>query len=328
MYKYVALILFFVLPQLEVVAQDRNGITGIRDTSYNLPNEYLRNLKKYPFIQLVPDSATANVLEKRNVVYDRIKKRELQLDVFYPSTSLTKKRTAIIFIHGGGWRSGDKTMHHALMQHLAAIGYVGITPEYRLSTEALFPAAVEDIQAAIRWTRKNAAQYNIDPDKIVIAGHSAGGELAAFIGTLEGEYSLTNKKTTSKWSSKANAVIDVDGTLSFVHPESSETKPDQKRTGSALWLGYLPAENPDLFKEASPLSHAGPQCPPYLFINSSVDRMHAGREDFITILNQHAIHSQTKTFADAPHTFCFFRPWFDDIVNTIDHFLIRIFSEQ
>src|SRR5205085_10837557 len=126
-------------------------------------------------------------------------------------------------IHGGGWRSGDRSMHHSLARRLAQMGYICITPEYQLSTEALYPAAVTDLKMVVRWTRSEAKNYNIDINRIVVAGHSAGGELAAFIGSTNDvkrydEYAGGSKK----FSTRVNAVIDIDGILAFIHPESGE----------------------------------------------------------------------------------------------------------
>ncbi|MFZ1313688.1 MAG: alpha/beta hydrolase, partial [Chitinophagaceae bacterium] len=138
-------------------AQSTAGITGTRDTSYNITNEYNKHLKNYPNLQIVKEFSYPYITEEKNISYCKTNERELKLDVFSPSEKSTTKRTAILFIHGGGWRSGNKAMHYPLLQQLAALGYVYITPEYRLSTEALYPAAVHDIKSAIRWVRKNAA---------------------------------------------------------------------------------------------------------------------------------------------------------------------------
>jgi pectinesterase len=321
-------ILCYVLLLHNAEAQNTSSVTGSRDTSFNLNNEFNRHLKKYLFIQLVSDSTIAAVKEERNITYCRIKERKLKLDIFHPVAEAEKKRTAILFIHGGGWRSGDKSMHHPLMQRLAAMGYVCITPEYRLSTEALYPAAVNDIKTAIRWMRKNAKRYNIDINRIAVAGHSAGGQLAALMGVSNDKKEFEGKGGYKKFSSVVNAVIDVDGTLSFVHAESSETKEPEKRGASAQWFGYTLAENREIFKQASPLTHAGSQCPPYLFFNSSVERMHAGQSDFIKILNENNTYTEVKTYTDAPHSFCFFRPWFNTMITDIDNFLKKIFTAK
>lgn len=308
--------------------QSTAGITGTRDTSYNISNEYDKQLKNFPGIRVVKEMTYPYVVEEKNIDYCKTKERDLKLDIFYPQEDAVEKRAAIIFIHGGGWRSGNKAMHYPLLKQLAARGFVCITPEYRLSTEALYPAAVYDIKTAIRWARKNAQKYNIDINKIVASGHSAGGELAAFMGATNNMKEFEGDGGYQKYSSVANAVIDLDGTLAFIHPESGEGD-DSKRTSSAThWFGYSKTENPELWKQAAPLTHVGKHTPPTQFINSGVARMHAGREDFIAILKQNKIYSEVRTFEGAPHTFILFDPWFDSTIYLMERFINKIFPSE
>lgn len=308
------------------LAQSVAGITGIRDTAYNLNNEYQKLLKTYPGIKMVAAPNPGIVAEKKNIPYCKTTERDLALDVFYPAKKNKIKRTAILIIHGGGWRTGNKAMFHPMAQQLAAIGYVCFTPEYRLSTEALYPAAVYDIKSAIRWVRKNAAAYNIDTTRIVVAGHSAGGELAAMMGTTNGIGSFEGQGCDLNFSSNVNAVIDIDGLLAFIHPESGEGDDSKRISAATNWFGFSKTENPDLWKQGSPLTLAGKHTPPTLFINSNVARMHAGREDYIKILKQYNIYTAVKSF-DAPHSFCLYEPWFTPTVKYMDEFLKKIFTK-
>lgn len=308
-----------------IFAQSRAGITGVPDTSYSNHSAFEQSRKTHPYIQLVQPFQEKGITEKRNIIYCATGRRSLYLDAFYPSAIPGKDRTAIIMIHGGGWRSGNRSQHYPLVQKLAALGYVCFTPEYRLSTEALFPAAVYDVKAAIRWVRANAASYHVDTNRIAVMGFSAGGELAAFAGTTGDMPLFEGLGCSSGVSSKVNAVIDLDGILSFVHPESGEGD-DSKRTSAATyWLGYPRNEQPHLWEAASPLSYAGASTPPTLFINSAVPRMHAGRDDYIKILREHQVPTEVHTFEDAPHSFPLFMPWFTPMVNYIDGFLKKIF---
>lgn len=320
-------IVFFCTATTTVIAQSKAGITGIPDTSYTINGDYQKTRKTYPFIKLVREVEQGNVTEKKNIIYCNKGTRKLKLDVFYVKQKKPIKRTAIIILHGGGWRSGNRTMHYPLAQRLAQLGYVCFTPEYRLSTEALYPAAVYDVKAAIRWVRKHTKMFQIDPSKIVIAGHSAGGELAAFMGATNGNPAFEDEGCTNNYSSLVNAVIDIDGTLSFIHPESGEGDDSKRISAATNWFGYSKTENPALWMQASPLTHAGKQTPPILFLNSSAARMHAGREDFIQKINTFNIYSEVKSFEDAPHTFCFYEPWFDPMINAIDTFLRNIFQQ-
>jgi pectinesterase len=230
-----------------------------------------------------------------------------------------------MIIHGGGWRSGNRTQHYPLAQRLADLGYVCFTPEYRLSTEALYPAAVYDLKAALRWIHTNAKKYNVDTSKIAVLGFSAGGQLAALLGTTVDKQKFDGKDCNNRFSSAVQAIIDLDGTLSFVHSESGEGDDSKKISAATYWFGYSKKDNYTLWEEASPLTYVGKNTPPTLFINSSVDRMHAGRNDFIKVLNANNIYSEVKTFTDAPHSFPLFDPWFEPTVKYIDEFLKRVF---
>ena len=319
-YCYISLV-------VSIQAQSAAGITGKADTSYSTYGAYLSTLKTHPETKWVDELHTDAVAEKKNIVYCDMGDRKLSLDVFHPTQKNKTARTAILIIHGGGWRTGNRTQHYPLAQRLANLGYVCITPEYRLSTEALFPAAVYDIKASLRWVRSHAKEYNLDPEKIAVLGFSAGGELAAFMGTTNGLTDFEGKDCLLQSTSNVQAVIDIDGILAFIHPESGEGD-DSKRTSAATnWFGYSKADNPELWKKGSPLTYAGKNTPPTLFINSGVDRMHAGRTDYIKILDQYKIYHEVKQFGGSPHSFCLFEPWFSPTVKYIDDFLTRIFGK-
>ena len=174
------LILFAAVPAL---AQHTSGLTGIRDTSFSNAGAYAQARKKHPAIRLVQEFSRPTVQEKRNLVYGSVGTRQLQLDAFYPREKSKTKASGILLIHGGGWRSGSRQQHIPLAQRLAELGYVCFTADYRLSTEALYPAPVHDLRAAVRWIRENAKRFKLDTVEIIPLGFSAGGELAAFLGS-------------------------------------------------------------------------------------------------------------------------------------------------
>lgn len=309
-------------------SQSTAGITHKADTSFTLHSAYISTLKTFPDIRLVTEIHPSSILEKRNIVYCTVGDRQLKLDAFYPKTRTVSKQKAILIIHGGGWRSGNRSIHYPLAERLAALGYVCFSPEYRLSTEALYPAAVNDIKSSLKWVRAHATEYNIDTSAIVAMGHSAGGELAAFLGATNGMPVFETKDCNPSHSSSVNAVVDIDGILAFIHPESGEGDDSKRVSAATNWFGYSKTDGPQLWKQASALTHVGPQSPPILFLNSSVDRMHAGREDYIKILDHYNIYSEVKTFEGAPHSFCLFEPWFDPMVKDIDNFLKKVFDKK
>lgn len=290
-------------------AQRTEGLTHQPDTSFSNYSAYTKAKKNYPSIVLVKDSLPATVQALKDITYLTIGGRQLQLDAFLPKKTGKKALPAIILIHGGGWRSGSRTQHYPLAQQLAKQGCVCFTPAYRLSTEALYPAAVQDLEAAIRWIKSNAAKYKVDTNNIVVLGFSAGGQLATLIGTTQ---------------PGIKAIVDIDGTLAFIHPESGEGDDSKNISAGTYWFGYNKTEKPELWQQAGALSHAGAHTPPTLFVNSSVDRMHAGRNDYIAILNRNNIYTEVHTFPNSPHTFCLFEPWFTPTVQYITGFLSKV----
>jgi len=320
--------LFLIFFSLSSIAQSTVGITNDTDTSYTTYSAYISSKKSNPNIKIVPEFHSKTVKEKKSITYCTIGQRKLLLDAFYPSAKAKNKRVAIMIIHGGGWRSGNRTQHYPLAQRLASLGYVCFTPGYRLSTEALFPAAVFDLKSALRWIRAYAKQYDVDTNKIVVLGFSAGGELAAFLGVTNNKSKFEGTNCNLESSSSVQAIIDLDGTLSFVHPESGEGDDSKKTSAATYWFGYSKNDNLKLWQEASPLMYVSTSTPPTLFINSSVERMHAGRTDFLKVLNENSIYSEVKTFPDAPHSFPLFDPWFEPTVKYTDEFLKKVFRRS
>lgn len=317
------LIILFFLGLIKVYGQ----IPVARDTSFSVYSAYTKAAKQYPGISIVAEIHLKEIKEEKDIVYCDLNGRKLLTDAFYPADKNKINGIAIIIIHGGGWRSGKRAMHYPLAQRLATLGYTCFTPEYRLSTEAVFPAAVFDIKAAIKWVKQNKFTYNIDTSKTVLLGFSAGGELAAFVGTTADIKKFENSDCNKGFSSKVNALIDIDGTLSFTHPESSEGDDSKKLSAATQWLGVAKKDSLQLWQEASPLTHVNNQTPPVLFINSSIASMHAGRDDFIKVLGENKIYSEVHSFENSPHTFCLFNPWFQPVVEHIDDFLRNIFKK-
>ncbi len=320
-YKIFALIIFC----FSANAQSYSGFTIVPDTSYSNWSAYLNSKKTNPETKWPGEFKFKNVQESRNIVYQVLSGKSLSLDAFYDSS--IKKKPAIVIIHGGGWRSGNRSQHIPLAQKLASIGYASFTVEYRLSTEALFPAAVYDIKESIKWVKAHSGEFGLDTNKIAVCGFSAGGQLAALIGNTNKNPFFELETSVFSTSSAVQAIIDLDGILAFIHPESGEGDDSNRPSAATLWFGYSKTENPDLWKKGSALTYAGEKSPSTLFINSSVARMHAGREDYCAILKKSGIYTEIRTFQDAPHSFVQFEPWFSPMVTTIDNFLKKVFRK-
>ena len=121
-----------------------------RDTSFTVYSAWRYAQQTYPTARIARPPLPATVQAAYNLPYLTLGPRTLRLDVFYPKAKRRATYPAVLFIHGGGWRSGDRSQHVPMAQQLAARGYVTATVEYRLSTEALYPAAVMDLKAAVR----------------------------------------------------------------------------------------------------------------------------------------------------------------------------------
>jgi acetyl esterase/lipase/lysophospholipase L1-like esterase len=303
------------------------GLTGIPDTSFNMNTAYLSTKKTNPETKWMPKISYRSVKVDRDLEYCSAGSRRLLLDVFHPAAGASKNRTAIVIIFGGGWRSGNRTMFYPLAEKLASLGYVCFTPDYRLSTEALYPAGIYDIKAAIRWVRQHATEYNVDSSRVVSLGFSAGGEMAAFIGTTGGMPSYTGDQCPGGNSDSVNAVVDIDGTLSFISPEGREGNDSGRPSAATYWFGYPRKDNPRLWETASPITYADEHTPPTLFVNSSLSWMHAGRTDYINVLDKYHRYSEVHSFEGAPHCFCLFDPWFTPTVGYIDGFLKKVFKQ-
>ncbi|GAB3584440.1 alpha/beta hydrolase fold domain-containing protein [Hymenobacter daeguensis] len=298
------------------------------DTSFSTHSAFLKARKKDPGISIAAPAVPRTIREARDVTYCAIGSRQLKLDVFGPVAKRRPGYPAVLLVHGGGWRSGSRAQHVPMAQQLAARGYVTVTAEYRLSTEALYPAAVFDLKAAIRWLRANAGAYQIDTMRMAIWGFSAGGQLAALVGTTNGDPQFEGTGCQPGHSSRVQAIVDVDGTLAFIHPESGEGDDSKGKSAATYWLGASKTEKPELWQQAGALSHVTAQTPPILFINSSVDRMHAGRDDMARQLEGFHIYHETHSFPAAPHPFPLFNPWFEPTLNYTADFLDRVFKQK
>lgn len=300
-----------------------------KDTSFTVKNEFKKYVKYFPNIKPAKDSLPENVNESRNLVYTTLKNtpfgdRDLHVDVFSPKKK--GKYPALIMVHGGGWKAGDKMLQVPLAQKLAAKGIVTICVEYQLLQEAKYPAALYNIKSAVRWTRANADKFGIDPDKIAISGCSAGGQLALLTGLTSGIESKEGDQGNLGFSSKIQAIVDLDGVVDFMAPLSLNLnrRPDSP---DVEWLGGTFYEKPAIWKEASPIFWANEKSCPILFINSGFPRFHAGQDELIGMMKDWGIYTEVHKFDIQLHTFWLFHPWIDPTANYINDFLIKVFNK-
>lgn len=297
-------------------SQAQNEI--VFDTSYTVYSAFEKYKKQYPNIEIVASHKFDNVVQSPEIIYKEIGDRKLHIDAFYNKSKQLKP--AIVLIHGGGWKSGNKSLMHPLAQYIASKGYTCFTVEYRLSLEAKYPAGIIDVKNAIQFVKANADRFFVDTTKVAVLGCSAGGQMAALIGATNNNKAFEGLTSNHHSSSNVNAIIDIDGILAFKHPESAENEV------ASLWLGGNAEEKEDVWTHASALTHTDQNTPPILFIGSKQHRFQAGRDDMIKILDQYNIYNQVESFPNAPHSFWLFHPWFEDTINYITSFLNKVFK--
>ncbi len=194
---------------------------------------------------------------------------DLWLPPYADSAPSSTSYPLIVFIHGGAWEAGDKS-YMTCQGQLNNSGYAVASINYRLTHEAPHPAQIEDCKRAISWLRSHGHLLKIDPNRIGVWGVSAGGHLAALLGTTcDTEH--FSWESPEKISSSVQAVCDWCG--------PSDLKTIAQQAGSSyilsrpvkIFLGGNPEEKHELADEASPVTHAHKGCPPFLIMHGADD---------------------------------------------------------
>lgn len=301
-----------------------------RDTSYTIYSTYKKEVQNFPFIEPVFPILPNKVNAIRELTYVNYGDRELKVDVFYKESAKENLKPALILVHGGGWRTGDRSLTFPLALQLADKGYVTFSNEYRLSPEAIFPAAIIDVNNAIKWTKENAEQFYVDSNKIALLGCSAGAQIVSLVGFANNIIDFEDSVHYSEISNNISAIVNIDGLLDFLGKGSEEfdQNPDKRKPRSAhQWLGASQIERPDLWRKASGINYINSNSPPIIFINSSKPRFRAGRDEAIEILNKFDIYYEVHTLENTPHSFWLFHPWFNETLNYTANFLDNIFRK-
>ena len=211
-----------------------------------------------------PAPESVGVVVKKDVEYGRVGERPLLLDLYLPP-EVKEPAPGFIFIHGGGWSGGDRKDYAYHCTRFAKRGYIVATVGYRLSGEAKFPAAVQDTKCAVRWMRANAAANHMDPNRIAVMGGSAGGYLAMMIGYSSDVPELEGDGGNPGVSSRVSVVINAYGPTDLTAP-IAQVAP---QVTSFLAKSY--ADDPELFRRASPIAYLTPDDPPTLIFQGTVD---------------------------------------------------------
>jgi acetyl esterase/lipase len=182
----------------------------------------------------------------------------------------------ILYLHSGAWISGDRTGGPALRQ--AARGYAVASIDYRLAPTHIWPAQIEDAKAAVRWLRANAARFRLDPDRIGVFGSSAGGHIAAVLGTSGGVAALEGVgHGNAQFSSRVKVVVDLYGPTDLLKMEEQKLPCGIPFSGNApfmppsLLIGCPIQECKEKTNAASPMSYVTRDDPPFLILQGMLD---------------------------------------------------------
>ena len=213
--------------------------------------------KPLPFTPPVPSNVSAHP----DLTYRTVGGHELKLDLNVPKAA-TKPVPLVVLIHGGCWMDGSPKEMGFYGVELAARGYATAAVEYRLSEVAPYPAAVEDCRAAIQWVTDRAATYNIDPSRIALLGGSAGGHLTEFLGYSA---NTATKEHPQGPGPNVKAIIPFYGWSDLTDPSVSY------QYYMELFLGKKYEDAPELYEQASPITHVDRADPATLILHGTID---------------------------------------------------------
>jgi arylsulfatase len=198
-----------------------------------------------------------------NLEYSRPPRGALLLDLYLPEGAGDSAVPVVLWVHGGGWSRGAK--EDCPLTWLPAQGVAVASINYRLTSLAQWPAQIEDCWAAIRWIREHAREYRLDPDRVFAAGSSAGGHLAALLGT-----------TNDRRREQVRGVIDLFGpadllTMPLNLPGPDRTREDLAKTNGTRLLGGIVSEREELARQASPIHQVTSDDAPFLILHGDQD---------------------------------------------------------
>jgi acetyl esterase/lipase len=191
----------------------------------------------------------------------------LTMDIYQPFKR-EEPTSAIIYVHGGGWVSGDKSdgVGALFIPELRRRGYVVFSVNYRLAPSYSFPAQIEDVKCAVRHVRANAAQYNIDAVRLGAIGGSAGGHLVALLGLTDTSAGWDVGEYTDQ-SSGVQAVVDLFGPTDLMKLLSKARRPLGEQV-----FGVSGNDDPHL-QTYSPITYITPKAPPFLIMQGEQDEL-------------------------------------------------------
>ena len=221
------------------------------------------------FVLFMVQAAVCETKKVSDIEFAVVDGHSLKLDLYLPKD--VKSPPLVLWIHGGGWHAGSKSS--CGIKWMTEHGFAVASTSYRLTDKAIFPAQINDCKAALRWLRANKSKYGYSTEKVGVAGSSAGGMLAALMGTSGGVKALEGEVGGNiNQSSRVDAVIDFYGASDFIL--RSKTQPHRaNKPGSVVFklLGGGADKKVDLAKMASAAYHVSSDDPPMLVFHGDKD---------------------------------------------------------
>lgn len=241
--------------------------------------------------------------------------KSLQIDL-YRAKDAEGQLPLVVFIHGGSWKGGKRSDYLVYLLEFAQKGYMTATVSYRLIRDGIYPAAVEDVNDAVEWLFEHGEEYGYDPDRIALVGGSAGAHLVlltAYGWNRRGE--VQDNNANHERAHMIKAVVDIYG------PVDLTTSYARKQPLVVSFLGQHFEENPDLYKEASPLFWLNENVPPTLILH--------GTSDYLVPVNQSDRLKQRLDSAGIPSEYYRFPLWPHtmDIVCRVNEHTTRYMEE-
>ncbi|MFC6826983.1 alpha/beta fold hydrolase [Halopelagius fulvigenes] len=253
---------------------------------------------------------TSLTVERDRLVVER-PERTLYADAYYAETGEATNRPVVAFVYGGAWESGARGQFARWALDAAAEGFVAVELSYRLSDEATFPAQIRDVRAGLAWARENAESFGGDPDRLAAVGHSAGAHLAVLSALAPaGEFG-----DDSSVSSRPDSVVGISGPYVFEGDDEDEVV--------ERFLGGTPAEVPDRYEAAQPVTHVSGGAPPTLLL-------HGGDDEVVPVESSEALaeamaaagdEAEVRTYPGADHVFLHSSYWYPDVREDAFSFL-------
>jgi len=257
---------------------------------------------------------------KSDIPYAKYGDREILLDLYLPRNQTDKKRPIIVMIHGGGWLYGSKTdLGEAPTQAVtfAEAGFIVASIDYRLSDEAIFPAAVKDCRAAVQWLKDNSESYGMDRENIGVFGISAGGHLALMMGTSPKSTLFESEGSESKTSSQVQAVVAIVPNTDFISYYRWKRETGKEAGLAAKFLGASSLTDLTNAREASPITYLDNESAPTFIINTMADDVVDFKQGvlFVEKCRDMGVQARLFTYSDAPHPFAAWNRWYDETME-------------